>query len=174
MKSSRPTSTSREGWLSSVRALFIGSAALAIYACSGGEMEDPAAADGSAAMESPAAIVTTDSGLMIKMLQTGAGAVAEPGQTVSVHYTGWLYVPENADGRGAKFDSSVDRGSPFQFPLGAGRVIAGWDEGVAGMLIGEKRELIIPPDLGYGSRGAGGVIPPDATLLFEVELLGLE
>ena len=93
---------------------------------------------------------------------------------MSVHYTGWLYEPESEGGRGSKFDSSVDRGRPFEFNLGTGGVIAGWDEGVAGMLIGEKRELIIPPDLGYGSRGAGGAIPPDSTLLFEVELLGVE
>ena len=93
---------------------------------------------------------------------------------MSVHYTGWLYDPGSDGGRGSKFDSSVDRGEPFGFPLGAGRVIAGWDEGVAGMLVGEKRELIIPPDLAYGPRGAGRVIPPNATLLFEVELLAVE
>ena len=119
-------------------------------------------------------MITTDSGLMITTTQAGSGATAEAGSFVSVHYTGWLYEPETEGGRGAQFDSSVDRGTPFQFPLGAGRVIAGWDEGVAGMLIGEKRELIIPPDMAYGSRGAGDVIPPDATLLFEVELLGVE
>jgi len=96
----------------------------------------------------------------------GEGAVAKAGDTVSVHYVGTL---EN----GTKFDSSRDRGQAFQFPLGAGRVIKGWDEGVAGMRIGDKRRLIIPSDLGYGSRGAGGVIPPNATLIFEVELLGI-
>ena len=119
-------------------------------------------------------MTTTESGLMITTTQAGSGAEAAAGNSVSVHYTGWLYDPEIEDGRGAKFDSSVDRGQPFGFALGAGRVIAGWDEGVAGMLIGEKRELIIPSDLAYGSRGAGGVIPPDATLLFEVELLAIE
>ena len=119
-------------------------------------------------------MTTTDSGLMITTTQTGSGAEAVAGNSVSVHYTGWLYDPESDSGRGAKFDSSVDRGQPFGFALGAGRVIAGWDEGVAGMLVGEKRELIIPPGLAYGSRGAGGVIPPDATLLFEVELLAVE
>ena len=119
-------------------------------------------------------MTTTESGLMITTTQAGSGAEAAAGNSVSVHYTGWLYDPENEDGRGTKFDSSVDRGQPFEFALGAGRVIAGWDEGVAGMLVGEKRELIIPPDLAYGSRGAGGVIPPDATLLFEVELLAIE
>ena len=98
----------------------------------------------------------------------GDGDEAVAGKTVEVHYTGWLYV----DGtRGDKFDSSVDRGTPFPFSLGAGQVIRGWDEGVAGMKVGGKRELIIPPDLGYGSRGAGGVIPPNATLNFEIELL---
>lgn len=119
-------------------------------------------------------MATAESGLVVTITQTGAGAEAAPGNTVSVHYTGWLYDPGSDGGRGSKFDSSVDRGQPFGFPLGAGRVIAGWDEGVAGMLVGEKRELIIPPDLAYGPRGAGGVIPPNATLLFEVELLAVE
>ena len=94
-----------------------------------------------------------------------------PGNKVSVHYTGWLY---NNGAKGAKFDSSVDRGQPFQFTLGAHQVIAGWDEGVAGMKVGGKRTLIIPPELGYGARGAGGVIPPNATLMFDVELLGVQ
>ena len=111
-------------------------------------------------------IVTTDSGLKYEILKEGDGAVAKAGDKVKVHYTGWL-----TDGK--KFDSSVDRGQPFQFNLGAGQVIKGWDEGVAGMKVGEKRKLTIPPDLGYGARGAGGVIPPNATLIFEVELLGI-
>jgi FKBP-type peptidyl-prolyl cis-trans isomerase FkpA len=96
--------------------------------------------------------------------QVGSGAEAQAGKTVSVHYTGWLT-------DGTKFDSSKDRGQPFSFPLGAGRVIKGWDEGVAGMKVGGKRTLVIPPDLGYGARGAPGAIPPNATLKFEVELL---
>ena len=111
-------------------------------------------------------LTTTASGLQYEDLAVGDGATATKGQQVSVHYTGWL-----ADG--TKFDSSVDRGQPFQFDLGAGMVIRGWDEGVEGMKIGGKRKLVIPPDLGYGQRGAGGVIPPGATLVFEVELLGL-
>jgi len=106
----------------------------------------------------------TDSGLKYEDLVDGDGDLAAPGQMVSVHYTGWLT-------DGTKFDSSVDRNDPFSFPLGAGRVIRGWDEGVAGMKVGGKRKLTIPPQLGYGAQGAGGVIPPNATLVFEVELL---
>ncbi|MDB5101864.1 MAG: peptidylprolyl isomerase [Cyanobacteria bacterium RYN_339] len=109
---------------------------------------------------------TTASGLGYTVLQTGDGDVAAKGARVSVHYTGWLT-------NGTKFDSSHDRNSPFQFDLGEGEVIKGWDEGVDGMKIGEKRRLVIPAGLGYGSRGAGGIIPPNATLVFEVELLGL-
>jgi FKBP-type peptidyl-prolyl cis-trans isomerase FkpA len=111
--------------------------------------------------------VTTASGLIIEDLVVGDGAEATAGQHVTVHYTGWL-----TDGR--KFDSSKDRNDPFQFALGARHVIAGWDEGVQGMKIGGTRKLTIPSDLGYGPRGAGGVIPPNATLVFEVELLGLD
>ena len=111
--------------------------------------------------------VTTASGLIIEDLVVGDGAEAAAGQHVTVHYTGWLN-----DGR--KFDSSKDRNDPFAFALGARQVIAGWDEGVQGMKIGGSRKLTIPPDLGYGARGAGGVIPPNATLVFEVELLGLD
>lgn len=103
--------------------------------------------------------------------KVGAGVVAEPGRAVAVHYTGWLYVD---GGKGAKFDSSLDRGQPFVFTLGLGEVILGWDEGVAGMKIGGKRTLIVPPAAGYGERGAGAVIPPGATLLFEVELLAVQ
>lgn len=110
--------------------------------------------------------VTTSSGLQYIELAVGTGEAARAGQTVIVHYTGWL---EN----GKKFDSSVDRGQPFSFPLGAGRVIKGWDEGVQGMKVGGKRRLIIPSNLGYGARGAGEVIPPHATLIFDVELLGV-
>jgi FKBP-type peptidyl-prolyl cis-trans isomerase FkpA len=101
----------------------------------------------------------------------GKGKEATPGATVVVHYTGWLQDEAAKNKRGRKFDSSVDRGQPFSFPLGMGRVIKGWDEGVAGMNVGGKRTLVIPPELGYGARGAGGVIPPNATLVFDVELL---
>lgn len=104
-------------------------------------------------------------------IATGQGAVAMPGDEISVHYTGWLYDQNAADKRGQKFDSSHDRNQPFVFMLGAGRVIRGWDEGVAGMHVGGKRELYIPAALGYGKKGAGGVIPPGASLVFEVELL---
>jgi len=104
----------------------------------------------------------------------GTGAEAVPGKTVAVHYTGWLFDPAAPETKGKKFDSSRDRGDPFSFPLGGGRVIAGWDQGVAGMKVGGQRTLTIPPELGYGARGAGGVIPPNATLVFDVELLGVE
>ena len=104
----------------------------------------------------------------------GTGREAEPGFNVTVHYTGWLYDPKAEDKKGAKFDSSVDRGQPFNFFLGGGQVIQGWDEGFAGMKVGGKRTLIIPPEMGYGARGAGGVIPPNATLVFDVELLDIK
>jgi FKBP-type peptidyl-prolyl cis-trans isomerase FkpA len=110
--------------------------------------------------------ITTPSGLTIEELIVGSGAAAASGQKVSVHYTGWLT-------SGAKFDSSKDRGDPFIFPLGKSHVIKGWDEGVQGMKVGGRRKLTIPPALGYGARGAGGVIPPNATLVFEVELLAV-
>lgn len=115
--------------------------------------------------------VKTASGLKYIDVQKGTGAEAVSGKSVKVHYTGWLYL---AGSKGKKFDSSVDRGEPFSFPLGGGRVIKGWDEGVAGMKVGGKRTLIIPSDLGYGSRGAGSVIPANASLVFDVELLGVE
>ena len=116
-------------------------------------------------------VIEMPNGLKYTDTKTGDGAAATPGNKVSVHYTGWLY---NNGAKGAKFDSSVDRGQPFQFTLGAHQVIAGWDEGVAGMKVGGKRTLIIPPELGYGARGAGGVIPPNATLMFDVELLKVD
>lgn len=115
-------------------------------------------------------VVTTPSGLKIEDTKAGEGASPSTGQICVMHYTGWLY--ENGQ-RGRKFDSSLDRGQPFEFPIGTGRVIKGWDEGVASMKVGGKRTLIIPPELGYGARGAGGVIPPNATLIFDVELLDI-
>lgn len=115
--------------------------------------------------------ITTESGLQYEELTVGEGATATAGQQVSVHYTGWLH---NDDGsKGKKFDSSKDRNQAFQFKLGGGQVIRGWDEGVQGMNVGGSRKLIIPAELGYGARGAGGVIPPNATLIFDVELLAV-
>jgi len=129
-----------------------------------------------AALNSPALAqtgkpVTTPSGLQIIDSKVGSGPSPKTGQTCVMHYTGWLY--ENG-AKGKKFDSSVDRGQPFEFKIGQHQVIAGWDEGVASMKVGGKRTLIIPPELGYGARGAGGVIPPNATLIFEVELLDVK
>ncbi len=112
--------------------------------------------------------------LVIKDTVLGNGRQAEKGLAVTVHYSGWLYDPNQKDGKGKKFDSSLDRNDPFVFNLGGGQVIRGWDDGVDGMKIHGKRTLIIPPDMGYGSRGAGGVIPPNATLIFDVELLGVK
>ena len=124
-----------------------------------------------AAAQTTGKAMTTPSGLQIIDATIGSGASPKPGQICVMHYTGWLY----EDGKkGKKFDSSVDRNEPFEFPIGQHRVIAGWDEGVATMKVGGKRTLIIPPALGYGARGAGGVIPPNATLMFDVELLGVK
>jgi FKBP-type peptidyl-prolyl cis-trans isomerase FkpA len=109
--------------------------------------------------------------LQIETLAEGEGEAIQPGQRAVVHYTGWLYDPARDDNKGSQFDSSHPRGAPFDFTVGAGQVIRGWDEGVAGMRVGEVRQLLIPPDMAYGQRGAGGVIPANATLLFEVELL---
>jgi peptidylprolyl isomerase len=133
----------------------------------------PAAAKAEAPAEAKkeSKMVKTESGLGYEDLVVGTGPSPVTGQTCVMHYTGWLWVNE---AKGTKFDSSVDRGSPFEFPIGRGRVIKGWDEGVSTMKVGGKRTLLIPPQLGYGDRGAGNVIPPGATLLFEVELLGVK
>jgi FKBP-type peptidyl-prolyl cis-trans isomerase FkpA len=107
-------------------------------------------------------------------IKNGTGNPIKPGQTAIVHYTGWLYAEEAAEHKGKKFDSSRDRNEPFRFRVGGGEVIKGWDQGVVGMAVGGQRRLVIPPVLGYGQRGAGGVIPPGATLVFDIELLGIE
>jgi FKBP-type peptidyl-prolyl cis-trans isomerase FkpA len=137
-----------------------------------GSLALPFGASGAEQLKSPATMNTkSESGLQFQDLVVGTGAQASAGQQVTVHYTGWLQNPDGSAGK--KFDSSVDRGQPFVFPLGAGHVIRGWDEGVAGMKVGGKRRLIIPAALGYGPRGAGEAIPPNATLIFDVELLGV-
>ncbi len=151
--------------------------ALVVTACAKKETQEQAASSAPtpSTMANPnaskpastSAIVTLPDGLKYEVLRQGNGPEAKAGQTVAVHYTGWLT-------NGTKFDSSVDRGQPFDFTLGQGQVIKGWDEGVAGMKVGEKRKLTIPSQLGYGERGAGGVIPPNATLVFDVELLGIQ
>ncbi|MGO9547629.1 MAG: FKBP-type peptidyl-prolyl cis-trans isomerase [Rhodomicrobium sp.] len=141
--------------------------ALAVLASTAGQLAAPL----TTMAQQSGTTMTTPSGLQIADITVGAGATPKPGQMCTVHYTGWLY---NNGTKGAKFDSSVDRGEPFEFKIGAHQVIAGWDEGVASMKVGGKRTLIIPPSLGYGARGAGGVIPPNATLMFDVELLGVK
>jgi FKBP-type peptidyl-prolyl cis-trans isomerase len=138
---------------------------LALLVTAGCGSPTPPQAGATSAAAAPAEVTLAD-GLKYTDEQVGTGALAQPGKTAIVHYTGWLM-------NGTKFDSSLDRGQPFSFPVGGGQVIKGWDEGVAGMRVGGKRVLIVPPELGYGARGAGGVIPPNATLKFEVQLLDL-
>ena len=150
------------------RNLFIACSSLVLLAACGQQAEESTTVTQPEVAAEPAA--AEEATWQIDSIKSGHGRAAVAGDLVTVHYTGWLYDESAADNRGEKFDSSVDRGDKFQFPLGAGRVIKGWDEGVAGMLIGEQRVLTIPPDMGYGDRGAGAVIPPGATLVFEVEL----
>ena len=145
--------------------------ALAVLSALAGIITLASAIVAPATAQTAGAAMTTPDGLKIIDTKVGTGPSPKTGQTVVVHYTGWLY--ENG-AKGKKFDSSVDRNEPFEFPLGVHRVIAGWDEGVATMKVGGKRTLIIPPELGYGARGAGGVIPPNATLMFDVELLSIK
>ncbi len=142
--------------------------AIALAALAGIVAFDPST---TATAQATGTTMTTSSGLQITDSKIGTGATPRPGQICVMHYTGWLY---QGGAKGQKFDSSVDHGQPFEFPIGRQRVIAGWDEGVASMKVGGKRTLIIPPALGYGARGAGGVIPPNATLIFEVELLDVK
>jgi len=169
--------------ITSISVTFLAFLAGGLAACNSADRaEDGVAGDVGAAAESANAgntagageVIELAPGLTARIISNGYGRAAEAGDFVEVHYTGWLYDESAPDKRGTKFDSSVDRGQRFQFTLGEGRVIKGWDEGVAGMLIGEKRELTIAPEMAYGERGAGNVIPPGATLVFEVELFGLE
>ena len=126
------------------------------------------------AKENPALNATVPTELVMTDVKTGTGPAIAAGQTAVVHYTGWLYSPTAKDHKGKKFDSSRDRNDPFSFHVGGGEVIGGWDQGVVGMQVGGQRQLVIPPALGYGARGAGGVIPPNATLLFDIELLKIQ
>jgi peptidylprolyl isomerase len=151
--------------------LLTGAAIAFVAASAPAEEKVKTTAPAAAAEKKEPKMVTTPSGLKYQDAKEGTGPSPKNGQKCSMHYTGWLW--EN-DAKGKKFDSSVDRGQPFEFRIGQGEVIRGWDEGVATMKVGGKRTLIIPPALGYGSRGAAGVIPPNATLLFEVELLGVK
>jgi FKBP-type peptidyl-prolyl cis-trans isomerase len=156
-------------------ATFLVCLSLALAGCS----QQDASSDDSAAATSDTAAIQAEQTAGVTELQItdvvkGAGAAANAGQDVVVHYTGWLYQPGEPDNKGKKFDSSLDSGQPFVFPLGGGRVIQGWDQGVAGMQVGGKRLLIIPPEMAYGASGAGGVIPPNATLIFEVDLLEIQ
>lgn len=149
---------------------------LAVSAC--GQSEQPNATQQATpppqTAPAPGASSEIVPGLTMRILRAGDGATAAAGDIAKVHYTGWLFDETAPDKRGQKFDSSVDRGQHFSFPLGAGRVIKGWDQGVAGMRVGEVRELTIAPEMGYGERGAGAVIPPGATLVFEVELADIQ
>src|SRR5213082_723314 len=154
-----------------MRAALRMSALLALSVTLAGATLLAAGATTPAAAQTPGSTMTTASGLNIQDTKAGTGASPKTGQTCVMHYTGWLY--QNG-AKGQKFDSSVDRGEPFEFPIGQKRVIAGWDEGVASMKVGGKRTLIIPPALGYGARGAGAAIPPNATLMFDVELLAVK
>ena len=161
-----------------IRSSLLALSLITLFAACSAEQGQPAAEAGSPAAAASADPVVEETeimpGLTMKRLKNGYGRAAVAGDYASVHYTGWLFDETAEDGRGAKFDSSVDRGQEFQFPLGAGRVIKGWDQGVEGMAIGEVRELTIAPEMGYGERGAGNVIPPGATLIFEVELFELQ
>jgi FKBP-type peptidyl-prolyl cis-trans isomerase len=161
-----------------VKSMAVAFMALLVVACTSRDKpEEPAPAPAAeAAPASAADAVPTSTGNETMALQKtelapGTGAEIKSGQTALVHYTGWLYDVAAPENKGKKFDSSVDRNEPFEFPVGGGMVIRGWDEGVAGMKVGGKRRLVIPPEMGYGSRGAGGVIPPGATLVFDVELV---
>jgi len=158
--------TSRRAIAIALAAVVVILAAMAIFAMRHGPESIPSASANEAA--------PTSQGLKMTDVKLGSGAEAVTGKTVVVHYTGWLYDEAAAEHKGQKFDSSRDRGDPFDFPLGAGHVIKGWDQGVAGMKVGGQRTLVIPPELGYGARGAGGVIPPNATLVFDVELLDVK
>ncbi len=151
--------------------LFLSAAFASAFVATAARADDPKPTPVPGAEKSESKMTKTPSGLQYEDVKVGEGASPQKGQTAVVHYTGWLW--ENG-AKGKKFDSSVDRGQPFSFPIGMGRVIKGWDEGVMTMKVGGKRILLIPADLAYGSRGAGGVIPPNATLIFEVELLDIK
>ena len=147
--------------------------AVLLVSLAGCQQAPETAGSDNAASMAAAEPVMAEGGLQLVDLVEGDGAEAGKGNSIVVHYTGWLYDEGAENNRGSKFDSSLDRGQPFEFPLGSGRVIRGWDEGFAGMRVGGKRVLVIPPEMGYGARGAPPVIPPNSTLVFEVELLDI-
>ncbi|MEO8306184.1 MAG: FKBP-type peptidyl-prolyl cis-trans isomerase [Betaproteobacteria bacterium] len=167
----RRRSTQLPTWPGAGQALLIAAIATVVSPAVGQTPSSPPADKSTASSTTVSKFGANVTELQIVEIAKGTGTEAVPGKSVVVHYTGWLYDPVTADGRGKKFDSSVDRKVPFSFYLGSGKVIKGWDEGVAGMKVGGKRTLVIPPQKGYGERGAGGVIPPNATLVFDVELL---
>lgn len=162
-------------WHSALRSLAVLLCVLALSACNGGSPNESSSDDAKTSETSASESSASDSnGLTVEDILVGSGEEVMNKSALAMHYTGWLYDPSMPDNQGKKFDSSLDRGKPLEFILGTGRVIKGWDQGITGMRVGGKRRLIIPPELGYGQRGAGSQIPPNATLMFDIELVAAE